>query len=159
VRQALDIGPTETAGELHDRLASLGAAMLVEHLDPILDGSLEAVEQDSGEATYAPKITTADARIDWSLPAADILRRIRAFNPVPGAWCVFGDERIKCWWARSAGDGTGAPGRILEAGADGIVVACGEGRIALTELQRPGRGRVSAREFASQLAVDDPRFD
>lgn len=159
VREAVDIGPAETAGSLHDRLASLGASMLVEHLGPILDGSLEATGQDDDEATYAPKITAADARIDWTQPAADILRRIRAFNPVPGAWSTLGDERIKCWQARPAGAGENTPGSIVEAGPDGVVVACGDGHIALTELQRPGRGRVSAREFAAQLAAGERHFE
>ncbi len=158
VREAIDIGLTETAGELHDRLASLGASMLAEYLEPIMSGGLEAVEQDDDAATYAPKIEPGDARIDWAQPAADVLRRVRAFNPVPGAWCMLGDERVKCWAARPAGDGGGAPGSIVEAGRDGIVVACGDGRVALTELQRPGRGRVSAREFAAQLPAGDQRF-
>lgn len=156
---AIDIGEAETAGELHDRLASLGASMLVEHLGAILDGKLEATGQDEDRATYAPKIAPADARVDWTRPAADVLRSIRAFNPVPGAWSTLCDERIKCWRARPAGDGSDEPGRIIEADGGGIVVACGDGRIALTELQRPGRGRVSAREFATQLKSSEQHFE
>lgn len=159
VREAVDIGADETAGNLHDRLASLGASMLVEHLDAILDGSLAAAEQDESRATYAPKITPGDARIDWTQPADEVIRCIRAFNPVPGAWTTFGDERIKCWHARPAGDGGAGPGSIVEAGRDGIVVTCGEGLVALTELQRPGRGRVSAQEFAAQLPGGERHFE
>lgn len=147
--RAIDIGADETGGELHDRLAALGAETLVDELPAILSGGCEAVEQDEALATYAPKITTADARLDWNLDAAGLARRIRAYNPVPGAWCRFGDERLKCWRAqpRSA---TGKPGQVLAADADGIVVACGDASLALTELQRPGRKRISAGEFCGQ---------
>ena len=150
--RAIDIGSNETAGELHDRLAALGGQLLVDELAAILAGEREAIEQDESLATYAPKITTADARLDWQLDAADLVRHIRAFNPVPGAWCQFDDERIKCWRAQ-VGNGTGEPGEVLAADADGIVVACGKSALVITELQRPGRKRVSAGEFAAQLEL------
>lgn len=150
--RAIDIGGEETAGELHDRLAALGGQLLVDELAAILAGERTAVEQDESQATYAPKITTADARLDWQHDAADLDRHIRAFNPIPGAWCLFDDERIKCWRARLA-IGMGTPGEVLSADADGIVVACGRASLAITELQRPGRKRVSAGEFAAQLKL------
>ena len=150
--RAIDIDGDETAGELHDRLAVLGGELLVEKLAPILAGDCSALVQDESRATYAPKISTADARLDWRQDAADVERHIRAFNPVPGAWCLLGDERIKCWRAQPA-TATGNPGDVLAAGADGIVVACGRASLAITELQRPGRKRVSAGEFATQFEL------
>ena len=150
--RAIDIGSEETAGELHDRLAMLGGQLLVDELAAILAGERSAAEQDESQATYAPKITTADARLDWRLDAAVLERHIRAFNPVPGAWCMLDDERIKCWRSHP-GAGTGEPGEVLAAGTDGIVVACGDASLVLTELQRPGKKRVNAGEFAAQLEL------
>ena len=153
----LDIGAHETAGELHDRLAKLGGELLVASFDDILAGRIDARAQDESAATYAPKVTTDDARLDWRLPAIELERRVRAFNPVPGAWFLHGDERIKCWRAGIA-DGHGEPGSVLAGGAAGVIVACGSGALALESLQRPGRRPVSGGEFAAQLALDDVRF-
>lgn len=156
--RAIDIGDDETAGELHDRLAELGGKLLVDELPAILSGEREAVDQDETLATYAPKITTADAKLDWAADAAELARRVRAFNPVPGAWCSLGDERIKCWRAQPA-SATGAPGHVLAANADGIVVACGDASLAITELQRPGRKPVSAGEFCGQRDLSEAVLD
>ncbi len=151
--KSIELGVGETAGELHDRLATLGGKLLVENLHEILSGSLTAAEQNESLATYAAKIKTSDARLEWQLSAADIDRRIRAYNPAPGAWFMLGDERVKCWRARvseannSESDLTA--GTILSADREGIVVACGSGCIVLSELQRPGKSRVSAPEFAA----------
>jgi len=150
---SIELGVGETAGELHDRLATLGGELLVENLDEILSGSLTAAEQNESLATYAAKIKTSDARLEWQLFAADIDRRIRAYNPAPGAWFMLGDERVKCWRARvseannSESDLTA--GTILSADREGIVVACGADSIVISELQRPGKSRVSAQEFAA----------
>jgi methionyl-tRNA formyltransferase len=92
------IGERENAGELHDRLAAAGGELLVTHLDDILSGR-EARSQDEALATYAPKIRPADAQLDWQLDAAQLERMVRAYNPVPGAWFMAGDERTKCWQA------------------------------------------------------------
>jgi methionyl-tRNA formyltransferase len=150
---AIDIAREETAGELHDRLATLGGQLLSDNLDAILTGRLVAVDQDESLASYAAKIRTADARLDWSLSAEEIGRRVRAYNPAPGAWFMLGDERVKCWRATvadSAFAATGAAaGTFLSADHDGIVVACGRGAIVLTKLQRPGRRSVTAQEFAA----------
>lgn len=157
-REAISIGRDETAGELHDRLAQLGGRLLVQELAPILAGQLPAEEQDESKANYANKIKSSDAKLDWSLDAPQLLRHIRAYNPVPGAWYLCGDERIKCWRAQTLADG-GEPGRVLSADGDGIVVACGGGALAITELQRPGKRRVSAAEFASQLDIVGDTLD
>jgi methionyl-tRNA formyltransferase len=150
-RETLAIGDAETAGELHDRLALLGGEMLIGQLTSILAGTLSPVPQNAAEATYASKIRTAEARMDWTRPAHDLQRLVRAYNPVPGARFDYGDEMVKCWGAEIAGDEGGSPGKILSADKRGIVVACGEGSLRLTELQRPGRRRVSAAEFSAQL--------
>ncbi len=153
VTESIDIACAETAGELHDRLAVLGGRLLGDNLDAIIAGKLKAVDQDESCASYAAKIKTADALLDWSLSAEEIGRQVRAYNPVPGAWFMLGDERVKCWRAvvkdvadKPAG---AAAGTVLTADHDGIVIACGRGSIALMELQRPGKIRVSAQEFAA----------
>ena len=156
--EELDIGPRETAGELHDRLAALGGEMLVAHLDAILSGELEAVPQDDARATYAPKIDKQDARIDWSLTAEEVTRRIRAYNPFPGAFCFSGDTRIKIWRAAAIG-GSGVPGTVLQCDREAVVIACGDGALRLDELQLPGKRRVAAHEFAGQLDLAGQRLD
>lgn len=155
--EELDIGPTETAGELHDRLATLGGEALVAHLDAILCGDLEAVAQDDTQATYAPKIDKQDARIDWSQPADEVARRIRAYNPFPGAFCFSGETRIKIWSAAATG-GKGVPGTVLQCDHDGVVVACGDGALRVEEAQLPGKRRAAAHEFAGQLDLSGKRL-
>lgn len=154
---ALDIGPDETAGELHDRLAVLGASVLVERLDDIVAGRLDAVEQDDTLATYAPKIDKGDAEIDWRLPADEIARRVRAYNPFPGAFTHDRETRIKVWRAAPT-EGTGKPGEVLRFDADAVVVACGEGALQLLELQLPGKRRAPTREFTGQIDLTGLRL-
>lgn len=156
--EEIAIEPHETAGEVHDRLARLGAETLVAHLDAIVAGKLEAVPQDDAAATYAPKIDKQDARIDWSVPAEQVARRVRAYNPFPGAFCFAGDTRIKVWRA-SVTSGSGAPGAVLQCDREAIVVACGERAVRLDELQLPGRRRTTPREFAGQLDLSAERLD
>jgi methionyl-tRNA formyltransferase len=146
----IDIGERESAGHLHDRLAAAGGALLVRHVDDILAGRLEAQPQDDARATYAPKIRPADAELDWRLDAADLERKVRAYNPVPGAWFMANGERTKCWEARPV-DGEATPGTVLAAGADGIDIACGHGALRLVRLQRPGKRPVTAAEYAAQV--------
>ena len=147
------IGPDETAGELHDRLAAEGAALLRKHLAAILAGKQTATAQDDALATYAPKIRTADAMLDWQRPADELARVVRAYNPVPGAWFMLGDERVKCWQATSIAPVDASPGTVAAAGPDGIVVSCGEGALRLEALQRPGKRTVTAAEFAAQIEL------
>lgn len=149
------IGPDETAGELHDRLATAGGDLLVKKLDDILAGRLEAVPQNDALATYAPKIGKDDARLDWSLPAETLARRVRAYNPFPGAFFFVDDVRVKCWSASPLEGEPGAPGRVVRCDRGGVVVACGTGRLSLDALQLPGKRRVSAAEFAGQLDLSD----
>lgn len=152
-RQSVRIGAGENAGELHDRLAKLGGEMLCNHLPRILDGSLAAEAQDESLVTYAGKVKRSDAAIIWSNSAAGILRQVLAYNPKPGAFFDIGGEQVKCWYATLV-DGQGAAaGTVVAAGRDGIDVACGDGVLRMLEMQRPGRGRVSAGEFADQLSL------
>jgi methionyl-tRNA formyltransferase len=150
VSQAMQIGALETAGELHDRLADAGGKLLTLHLDDIIAGKITPTEQNERQATLAPKIKTADSHIDWRRPAADIERLIRAYNPVPGAWFMLGETRIKCWAAQQSAAVDAPPGTVVAAGQDGIVVSCGEGALKMDSLQRPGKRAVQAAEFSSQ---------
>jgi len=156
---ALTIGADETAGELHDRLAVLGARLLVESLPSILCGEIAAVPQDEGGASYAAKLRKEDACLDWQAPATELGRRVRAYNPVPGAWFGFAGERITCWRAAVLADDCGPAGVIVAAGRDGVDVACGEGVLRLLEVQRPGRRPIRAAEFARQQPLDGKRLD
>jgi methionyl-tRNA formyltransferase len=156
--EELEIGVNETAGELHDRLAALGGASLITHLDDILAGELISTEQDEARTTYAPKIEKQDAAIDWSLPAAELARRVRAYNPFPGSFFFVNDMRIKVWRA-TAVDGSAAPGTVLQSNRDGVVVASGSGALRLDQLQLPGKRRATAQEFAGQLDLSGERLD
>ena len=153
----LDIAEAETAGELHDRLAALGGATLVDKLDDIIAGRLEAKEQDESHVTFAPKIATGDAEVDWRVSAVDAARRVRAYNPFPGAYFFAGERRIKLWRATPV-RGAARPGSVLQADRKAVVVACGKDALRLDELQLPGKRRVPATEFVGQfdLAAEPP---
>jgi len=154
----LEIGDKESAGELHDRLAILGGEMLVQHLAEIAEGKLVPVAQQESAATYAGKIRTDDARLDWSRTATELERVVRAYNPVPGAWTTLNGERLKCWRAVACSDNGGDPGTVISLSDAGVVVACGEGSLCLTEVQRPGKTAVTAAEFIRQLDLDQAAF-
>jgi methionyl-tRNA formyltransferase len=149
--EAIAIGEHETAGELHDRLANAGAALLLRQLCDIIDGKLLAAEQDERLATYAAKINSASAALDWRQSAADLDRMVRAYNPVPGAWFMLEDERIKCWSSRVAAGVDAPSGTVVAAGRDGIVISCADGAVSIGTLQRPGKRPVTAGEFAAQI--------
>lgn len=151
------IGASETAGELHDRLAALGGDCLAAHFDAIVAGHMAATEQDESLATYAPKIEKKDAEIDWSRPADELARQVRAYNPFPGTFFFAGDTRIKVWRA-TAVDGGGEPGTILQCDRDAVVTACGAGALRLDELQLPGKRRVAGHDFAGQLDLSGQRL-
>lgn len=141
------IGQADTAGSVHDRLAGLGAALLVETLPKIARGEAVEVAQPEEGVTYARKITPDEARIDWTRPALEVDRQIRGLSPFPGAWfeapSAKGPVRVKALLS-AVEDGAGAPGEVLD---DGLLIACGEGAVRLLEAQREGRGRQAAGEF------------
>lgn len=144
----LDTGPTllkvttpisaeDTGGTLHDRLAELGARAIVEAVDGLEAGTLKGQAQDDALACYAHKLSKDEARLDWSRPAVDLERQIRALHPWPICHSGLSGEAVKVHAAQLA-DGSGAPGTILDAGKDGLRVACGQGALLLTRLQLPG---------------------
>ena len=145
------IGKKESAGELHDRLAALGGELLVKDLPKILRGDISPVSQDESLATYAAKIQKQDAELDWTLSADELQRRIRAYNPVPGAFFFAGDDlRVKVWQASVVADVSAAPGAFVQYDAAGIVIACGRDGLRLESLQLPGKRRAPAHEFVTQ---------
>ncbi len=136
---SIDIDSDMTAAVLHDALAERGVPLLISVLDNLADCLASAEQQDDARATYAAKIEKAEAEIDWCLSAEVLDRRVRAFNPFPVCWTLLGDQRIKVWAAVPVTtDTTAAPGTILEASEQGLLVACGEGALRLTRLQLPG---------------------
>jgi methionyl-tRNA formyltransferase len=137
---ATPIGPEETAGRLTDRLARLGAETLIEALALLRLGRLAPRPQDAALATYAPKLNREITRVNWSNDAAAISRRIRAFDPAPGAWTTLGGLEVKLFGARP-GSGTGAPGTVLEAG-DTLAVAAGDGVVEIEQVQPAGKPRM-----------------
>lgn len=150
--RVVEIGKNESAGELQDRLAALGGELLVSDLQSILSGDCTPVDQDESLATYARKIQTQDAELDWALPADELQRRVRAYNPVPGAFCFIGDgTRIKIWEASVVAGVDAAPGSFEQYDADAIVIACGHDGLRLETLQLPGKRRAAAQEFVTQI--------
>ncbi len=158
-QQSVRIGDTESAGELLARLALLGGEMLCEQLPDILAGKLKAEPQDENSVTYAGKIRKSDAAMNWRKFATELLREVRAYKPVPGAFFDLDGEQIKCWSAEIADGQSGTVGTVISAGRDGIDVACGEGVLRMLELQRPGRGKISAGEFTDQTSIMGRRLD
>jgi len=142
--ESLKLGADETAGELHDRLAMLGARLIVDALAQY--DTLTPVAQPASGVTYAAKIGKAEAQLDWTQAADVLARKIRAFNPFPGATLTLASESVKIWRAETV-IGAGNPGQILAADANGIVVATTQGALRLTELQKPGGRRLTSAEF------------
>jgi methionyl-tRNA formyltransferase len=145
----LPITADATAASLQDELAQLGAAQILAALDSLSAGTAQAQPQRSTGATYAAKLSKADARIDWQQGAVQIDRQIRAFNPWPVAQCLLQGEPVKLLRSRATGEGgaTAQPGTVLGLRDDALVVACGNGVLLVLELQRAGRKPVLARDF------------
>ncbi|MGE0845867.1 MAG: methionyl-tRNA formyltransferase [Flavobacteriaceae bacterium] len=144
MEEPVAISPDMTAGELHDELARRGANLMARALTALELGQLDCRAQAADGVTYAAKIDKAEARIDWSLPAAAVHNLIRGLSPFPGAWFeTAAGERVKAVRARRA-EGSGAPGEILD---DALTVACGDGAVRLVTLQRAGRKAMAAEEF------------
>ena len=138
--EATPIGPSETTGDLHDRLSRLGARLIVGALERL--DTLAPVQQPEDGVTYAQKISKAEARVDWTRPAVEIDRQIRGLSPFPGAWCELDGVRVKLLRSQLC-DGSGAPGNVL----GGLRVACGEGAVEILELQKTGGRPLPAADF------------
>ena len=144
--QSMPVRDDDTTATLQDRLAPLGGRLIVQALRSLEQGVLEASPQPADGATYAKKVDKAQARIDWGQDAAVLERRLRAFDPQPGASTVLAGQVVKCWRGAVV-PGRGRPGQVLQADAAGIVVACGHEALSLTQLQRAGGKRQSAAQF------------
>ncbi len=149
--ELVSIGPETTATALHDQLAAAGARLILRALRGLADGALVARPQPTAGVTYAKKLAREEGRIDWSQPAADLERRVRALNPTPGVWFERGSERIKVLAAAVVeGSPAAPPGTVLDAG---LTVACGLGALRLRRLQRAGRAAVDAAAFLRGYAL------
>ncbi len=147
MRESVTIAPAATAGDLHDALAALGARMIVEALAQLEAGTLTETAQLQDGVTYAAKIDKAETRLDWTRPAVDLERMVRAF--APGAWFAIDGERIRVLAAEIAGGG-GKPGEVLDAN---LTIACGGGALRPTRLQRAGKAAMDAGAFLRGKAV------
>jgi methionyl-tRNA formyltransferase len=144
---AMPIARDDTTDALQSRLAELGGELVVQGLAAAAAGRLSPHPQPAAGATYAAKIDKAEATIDWREPAAVIERRLRAFDPFPGARSVLDGEAITCWRGALRQARGGAPGEIVSLDGGAVTVACGEGHLALLELQRAGGRRMAAADF------------
>lgn len=144
----VELDPDETAGTLFERLAPLGAELLLEVIESMAAGTAVATEQDHAAATMAPMMKKADGQVDWSKDASAVSSHIRGVDPWPGAFTSLNGDRLKLFGARVI-DGAGRPGEVLGVGEHGLVVACGSGACAVAEVQAPGRKRMDAKAFVS----------
>jgi methionyl-tRNA formyltransferase len=145
-RESVPIAAKDDAGSLHDRLAALGAQMVVAALADLQAEQARAVPQSESDVTYARKIEKAETVLDWSRPAEDLDRAVRAFRPLPGASTMLGRESIKVWRARER-DERGEPGVLLRVDDGALVIGCGRNVLEVTEIQRPGGRRLATAEF------------
>ncbi|MFC7288623.1 methionyl-tRNA formyltransferase [Herminiimonas glaciei] len=157
--QRLPITADDTTASLHDKLATLGGEMIVQTLRQMEQGDLHAVPQPDG-ANYAAKILKEEATLDFTQPAEQLARKIRAFNPFPGAAATCDGTLIKFWHAQAVpASNQLPPGQVIAANPhDGVLVACGDGALRVTELQKPGGKRLSAVEFLKGFTLEDKRF-
>jgi methionyl-tRNA formyltransferase len=146
LQKKIPILEDDTAGSLHDRLAELGARLMVQALDALETGGVKATPQPDEGMTYAAKVDRREARVDWRESALTVNRRVRAFNPSPGADTRVRGVELKIWRGSIAA-GRGAPGEVLSVSPSGLCIACGQDVVVVTEVQRSGGKRLSAAEF------------
>jgi methionyl-tRNA formyltransferase len=154
--ERLPITDAMTASDLHDKLAPLGADLMVRAIGALERGGLQLVKQSEEGVTYAAKIDKSEARIDWSKPAREVLRHIHGLSPFPGAWSEIADggeaarvKILRCELAKS----TGAPGSVLD---EQLTIACGDGAIRIVELQRAGKAPMKAADFLRGTPLGPP---
>ena len=150
ISEDIDVGDRPTAGVLHDAFADRGAALVVEALAGLDDGSLVATPQPSEGATHAPKLTKVEGRIDWTRSAIELDCHVRGLSPAPGAWFEFTGDRIKVLGAEPISALPGTPGEVLD---NRMTVACGDGALRLTRLQRAGKGAMDAADFLRGVTI------
>ena len=163
LRRTIPVGPDDTAGDVHDELARVGAEAVVETVRRIAEGRAKALPQDDSLASPAPKIFREHGQIDWSRPAAEVHNHVRALSPFPGAWTTWapdGDaETLKVLRTRPLPDAlaTREVGRVVESG-DAFAVVCGEGAVEVLEVQRAGKRRMPAEAFRNGVELADVRL-
>lgn len=146
--------PDETAGGLHDRLAEIGAELLLKAIHGLINGSIKEVLQDESKASYAPKIDRSLSVIDWTHPAAKISARIRALDPWPGALSHIGEKEIKLFLSSVVdNEYKGEPGAIHKLSKEGLIIETGKGLVLIRELQIPGRRRLPVSEFLKGFSL------
>jgi methionyl-tRNA formyltransferase len=145
--RSIPIRPDETGGSLHDRLADLAPEALADAWPGLVAGTAPRIPQDAARATYLGKLEREDGSLDWGRSAAELERLIRAYDPWPGTFSSLGGTKLKIFPPTRIVDGTGAPGTVLEAARDRFVVACGQGALALSDVQAEGRKRMEVRAF------------
>jgi methionyl-tRNA formyltransferase len=157
----LPIAPDDTTASLHDKLAALGGSMIVEALRKLEQNALSATPQPDDGANYASKIAKEEAALDFAQSAACLSRKVRAFNPFPGAAATFNGTTVKLWCAVAVDASMQwKPGQVIAANPqDGVVVACGSGALRINELQKPGGKRLAATEFLKGFPLEGGRFD
>ena len=153
--ERIPIGADDTTGSLHDKLAALGGKLVVQALELADAGALTPLRQPEAGVTYAHKVDKAEAVVDWAQPAQAIARRLRAFDPFPGASSILGGEPVKLWRGEPdrGASGDEPPGQIVAVRQDGLVVRCGEGGLRITQLQRAGGKRLAVAEFLRGFEV------
>jgi methionyl-tRNA formyltransferase len=147
--QRVSVAPAETGGSLTIKLAEIGGRFLPQALADFASGQLQPRQQPLEGVTYAAKLTRAEARLDWTKPAAVLEREVRAFNPTPGSWFLYANERIKVLKAAVL-EGNGTAGAVI---GPGLTIACGIGALRLIAVQRPGRRTMSAEELLRGFAI------
>lgn len=157
LKRSTPVGEEETAGELTVRLAQLGAQLLIETIRGIEAGSITPVKQDEARASYEPMLKKETGRINFELPAREIVNLVRGVNPWPGAWTGFMGGQLKIWRARAVeAPRPGLPGEVLLANAkSGLVVACGQGALEVIEMQAPNARRMTARAYLAGKQIDE----
>jgi len=160
IQQEEDIRPDDDAGSLGERLAAIGAPLLVRTIQGLADGSIQPRPQDDALGTLAPKLTKEDRRLIWSRDAGHLVRQIRALSPEPGASTVFRGDTLKVFAARAEGRAgeTSTPGEVVESGEDGVLVAAGMGAVRLRLVAQAGRKRMTAAEFARGARIAAGEF-
>lgn len=148
------IKTADTAQNVHDALAEIGARAIVADLQRLQqEGRLKSIPQPENGVTYAQKLSKEEAKIVWSEPAATVERKIRAFNPVPGAWTEYQGKPLKIWRAETVAQ-SGKTGEVLHCGSDGLIVACGDQALKITELQPAGSKRMNIAAFAAGNRIE-----